>query len=145
MEGAFHFNTALSAIMELVNEVYSNMNSELRTPNSELKDAIKTIIILLAPFVPHIAEEMWERLGNKKSVFEADWPGYDETALTQDKITMPVQINGRLRSKIEVASSAGDEDIRKVVLEDPGVNKWTQGKPPKKIIVVKGRLVNLVV
>ena len=145
MEGAFHFNTALSAIMELVNEVYSNMNSELRTPNSELKDAIKTIIILLAPFVPHIAEEMWERLGNKKSVFEADWPGYDETALTQDKITMPVQINGRLRSKIEVASSAGDEDIRKAVLEDPGVNKWTQGKPPKKIIVVKGRLVNLVV
>ncbi|MBU1147169.1 MAG: leucine--tRNA ligase, partial [Candidatus Omnitrophica bacterium] len=145
MEGAFHFNTALSAIMELVNEIYKVRDKGQETRDKGDKDAIEAVIILLAPFVPHVAEEMWERLGNKRSVFEADWPGYDEAALAQDRITMPVQINGRVRSKIEVASSAGDEDIKKVVLEDPLVNKWTQGKPPKKIIVVKGRLVNLVV
>jgi len=138
MEGAFHFNTALSAIMELVNEIY-------KLDDKVDKKAIETVVILLAPFVPHVAEEMWERLGNKKSVFEAEWPGYDEAALAQDRITMPVQINGRVRSKIEVASGAGDEDIKRIVLKDPLVNKWTQGKPPKKIIIVKGRLVNLVV
>ncbi|NQV04448.1 MAG: leucine--tRNA ligase, partial [Candidatus Omnitrophica bacterium] len=74
MEGAFHFNTALSAIMELVNEIYSSTSKDL-------KEAISTVVILLAPFVPHISEEMWEKLGNKKSVFQADWPLYDEAAL----------------------------------------------------------------
>ncbi len=138
MEGAFHFNTALSAIMELVNEIYSSTTKDL-------KEAISTVVILLAPFVPHISEEMWERLGNKKSVFQADWPLYDEAQLAQDRITMPIQINGKLRSRIEVASGAGDDEIKKLALQDPDVCKWTQGKAPKKVIVVKGRLVNLVV
>ncbi|MBU4186496.1 MAG: leucine--tRNA ligase [Proteobacteria bacterium] len=146
MEGVFHFNTALSAIMELVNEIYVYMGAQVHksTRAQELSKAIETVVILLAPFVPHIAEEMWQRLGNKISVFEATWPVYDKNALVEDRITMPIQINGRLRSKIEVASSAGDDEIEKVVLEDPAVNKWTQGKPPKKVIIVKGRLVNLV-
>ena len=138
MEGAFHFNTALSAIMELVNDIYSSTTKDL-------KEAISTVVILLAPFVPHISEEMWERLGNKKSVFQADWPLYDEAQLAQDRITMPIQINGKLRSRIEVASGAGDDEIKKLALQDPDVCKWTQGKVPKKVIVVKGRLVNLVV
>ncbi|MBU1007432.1 MAG: leucine--tRNA ligase, partial [Candidatus Omnitrophica bacterium] len=133
MEGAFHFNTAISAIMELVNEIYS---SGLE-PGVELKEAIDAVVVLLAPFIPHIAEEMWGKLGNKKSVFEAEWPLYDESALSQDVITMPIQINGKLRSKIEVAAGSGEEDIRKIALADPDVIKWTQGKPPKKIIVVK--------
>ena len=140
MEGAFHFNTAISAIMELVNEIYS---SGLE-PGVELKEAIDAVVVLLAPFIPHIAEEMWGKLGNKKSVFEADWPGYDESALSQDVIAIPIQINGKLRSKIEVTAEAGEEDIRKIALADPDVIKWTQGKPPKKIIVVKDRLINLV-
>ena len=138
MEGAFHFNTALSAIMELVNEIYSSTSKDL-------KEAISTVVILLAPFVPHISEEMWEKLGNKKSVFQEDWPLYDEAALARDRITMPIQINGKLRSRIEVASGAGDDEIKKLVLQDPDVCKWTQGKTPKKVIVIKGRLVNLVI
>lgn len=138
MEGAFHFNTALSAIMELVNEIYSSTSKDL-------KEAISTVVILLAPFVPHISEEMWEKLGNKKSVFQTDWPLYDEAALAKDRITMPIQINGKLRSRIEVASGAGDDEIKKLALQDPDVCKWTQGKAPKKVIVVKGRLINLVV
>ena len=143
MEGSFHFNTALSAIMELINEVYSGI-SQLPSSDTELKNAIKTSIILLAPFVPHIAEEMWEKLGNKRSVFEENWPVCDEKFLVQDRIMIPVQINGKLRSKIEVSTGTANKDIEKIVLEDPAVVKWTQGKEPKKIIIVQGRMINLV-
>ncbi|MBU4457184.1 MAG: leucine--tRNA ligase [Candidatus Omnitrophica bacterium] len=143
MEGAFHFNTALSAIMELVNEIYKFTEYGIR--NTEYGKAVEIVIILLAPFVPHIAEEMWEKTGNERSVFEAEWPGYDKDALVEDSITMPVQINGKVRTKIEIASGTTDDEIKNIVLRNPVVNKWTQGKPPKKVIVVKGRLVNLVV
>lgn len=153
MEGAFHFNTALSAIMELVNEIYayisktppSDPSGTRDTDEAELRKAVEVSVILLAPFVPHIAEEMWERMGNKESVFKAEWPGYDKEALSQDRITMVVQINSKVRARIEVPSAASDDEIKKTVFENPLVNKWTQGKPPKKFIIVKGRLVNLVV
>jgi leucyl-tRNA synthetase len=145
MEGAFHFNTALSAIMELVNEIYDCINLQPPTFDLELKEAIQTVVILLSPFVPHIAEEMWERLGNKNSVFEIDWPKYDNNVLVQDKITLPVQINGKVRGRIEVDSSASDDEIKRLALEDQIVNKWIQGRDLKNIIVVKGRLVNIVV
>ena len=147
MEGTFHFNTAISAIMELVNEIYDCMSApehhSTRAP--EFKDAIETVVILLAPFVPHIAEEMWEKLGNKESVFRAKWPVYDKGALIQDTMELPIQINGKLRSKIEVPSDAAEDEIKELVLKDIVVKKWTEGKEPKKIIVVKGRLVNLVI
>ena len=144
MEGAFHFNTALSAIMELVNEIYSYMSIHPSPCTLHLKEAVDTVVILLAPFVPHIAEEMWGKLGNKTSVFEAEWPGYDKDALVEDSVTIPVQINGKFRTKIEVASGTTEDEIKSIVLGNTVVNKWTQGKPPKKVIVVKGRLVNLV-
>jgi len=144
MEGTFHFNTALSAIMELVNEIYST-DIEHRAPSTELKQAIETVVVLLAPFVPHIAEEMWECLGNKQSIFKTDWPGYDKAALTQDKVTMVIQINGKVRSKIEVSSTATDDEVKKIALENPVVNKWTEGRTPKKCIIVKQKLLNLVV
>ncbi|MFC1624631.1 leucine--tRNA ligase [Candidatus Omnitrophota bacterium] len=145
MEGAFHFNTALSAIMELVNEIYAFTSHASRLKSHELKKAIETVVILLAPFVPHIAEEMWEKLGNKESIFKADWPVYEEAALSQDKITMVIQINSKVRARVEVSSKAREDEIKKIVLENPTVNKWTEGKAPKKFIIVKGRLVNLVV
>ena len=169
MEGSFHFNTALSAIMELVNEIYAvtdhpstslgtdgpslDFTRDRRTiprlhsgqASHELNESIKTMIILLAPFVPHIAEEMWERIGKKESVFEADWPLCDEEALLQDRISMVVQVNGKLRAKVEISSRAGEEEIKRAVLKDKDVNKWIKGKIPKKVIIVKGRLVNVVV
>ncbi len=144
MEGVFHFNTALSAIMELTNEIYTFMQGSM-VKSKELKEAIDVAVILLVPFVPHIAEEMWNKLGNKKSIFEADWPLYDEKALSQDRITMVIQINGKVRTKIEVSSSASEDEIKKLVLENSTVNNWTKGTVPKKFIIVKGRLVNLVV
>ncbi len=144
MEGTLHFNTALSAIMELVNEIYKVSDKRQETNDKDFKEAIESLIILLAPFVPHIAEEMWERLGNKKSIFKAAWPKHDEKAIIQEKVTMVIQINGRVRSKIEISSGATEDEVKKAVLENPVVNKWTGGKPPKKFIIVKGRLANLV-
>ncbi len=144
MEGTFHFNTALSAIMELVNEIYAAC-LEPRASSLELKKAIETTIILLAPFVPHLAEEMWDKLGNKKSIFETDWPGYSEGILRQDMATLVIQINGKVRARIEVASSAGEDEIKKVATEDPVVKKWIEDRLPKKVIIVKGKLVNIVV
>jgi leucyl-tRNA synthetase len=111
----------------------------------ELKEAIETVVILLAPFVPHIAEEMWEKLGNKESIFRAKWPVCDKTALIKDTMELPVQINGKLRSKIEVPSGTSEDEIKKMVLNDAAIIKWTEGKAPKKIIIVKGKLVNLVI
>jgi len=161
----FHFNTALSAIMELVNEIYVRrsqpkadegrsheprlsveaLRAKAETTNHELKEAIETVVILLAPFVPHIAEEMWEKLGHKERVFKTAWPEYDKTALSKDRLTMVIQINGKVRARVEVPSVADDEEIKKIVLEDSIVNKWIAGKSLKKFIVVKGRLVNLVI
>jgi leucyl-tRNA synthetase len=145
MEVTFHFNTAISSIMELVNEIYEYLSTYHRAEGIEIKEAIQTVVILLAPFVPHIAEEMWEKLDNKESVFRAQWPEYDKNALNQSTVELPIQINGKLRSKIEAPSSADDDDIKKLVLEDPVINKWIEGKLPKKIIIVKGKLVNLVI
>ncbi|MDP2981009.1 MAG: leucine--tRNA ligase [Candidatus Omnitrophota bacterium] len=150
MEGTFHFNTAISSIMELVNETYDSKpfaerdNHPVRRTGA-VNEAIQTIVILLAPFVPHIAEEMWQKLGNKESVFKAEWPMYDKNALSQSIIEFPIQINGKLRSKIEAPSEAGEDEIKKLVLKDSVVNKWLEGKAPKKIIIVKGKLVNLVI
>ena len=145
MEGAFHFNTAISSIMELVNEIYDFTNEEPLGSSGELKEAIRTVVILLAPFVPHVAEEMWEKLGNKESVFNAQWPEYDKDALKQSVIELPVQVNGKLRSKIEAPFASGEDEIKRLVLGDPVINKWIEGKPPKKIIIVKGKLVNIVI
>ncbi len=144
MEGEFHFNTALSSIMELVNEIYDYVGSQLPAPSSQLKEAIETVIILLAPFVPHISEELWERLGNKGSIFKLSWPEYDPQALIQE-INLVVQINGKVRSKVEVDSDSSDEKIREAVLSDAVVKKWTENKSPKNIIIVPKRLVNVVV
>ncbi len=145
MEGTFHFNTAISSVMELVNEIYDCMGSQPSALSPQLKEAVQTVVILLAPFVPHIAEEMWQKLGNKESVFKAEWPMYDKNALSQSIIEFPIQINGKLRSKIEAPSEAGEDEIKKLVLKDSVVNKWLEGKAPKKIIIVKGKLVNLVI
>jgi len=155
MEGAFHFNTALSAIMELVNEIYDYMGlqGDLQTSSGTgnvtrpriFDEAIETVVILLAPFVPHVAEEMWEGLGHKESVFKAGWPGYDKSALVQDTLEIPVQVNGKLRSKIDVPAGSSEDEIKDMVLRDPAVKKWVENKPLRKFILVPGKLVNLVV
>ncbi|MDD5427959.1 MAG: leucine--tRNA ligase [Candidatus Omnitrophica bacterium] len=148
LDGGFHFNTAISAIMELVNETTDAMNAEAATPGDGagvLAEAIESIVILLSPFVPHIAEEMWQSLGKENSIFKCKWPSYDKAAIVENVLTIPVQVNGRLRSKVEVPSDISEDKLKELVLADPKVNTWISGKAIKKFIVIPKKLVNLVV
>ena len=140
----FHFNTAISAVMELVNAIYNEIGKDGKIGPFAGK-AVKTAVILLSPFIPHIAEEMWEMLGNKPSVFKLEWPRYDEGLIKEKRNVIPIQINGRLRSKIEVDADIQEEVLKKAVLADEKVGKWVGGKPVKKFIIVPERLVNIII
>lgn len=139
----FNFNTAISAVMELVNEMYrykeGNVNAVL------YERAIKTLIIMLAPFVPHITAEMWEHLGYEGSVHEQSWPEYDESALVKETIEIVVQINGKIKEKLNIAGDLSKEEMAKQAMEDEKVIKLTEGKNVVKVIAVPGKLINIVV
>ncbi len=143
MEGGFKFNTAISSAMEMVNEMYKLSVEELAS--APCLEAVRSLVLLLAPFVPHLAEEAWQMLGEKGSIFKAAWPVYDEAALAEDVVTYPVQVNGKLRSRIEVAADADEAAIRTAALEDAKTREWIGGKPVKKTIVIPGKMVSLVV
>lgn len=99
---------------------------------------------VIAPFAPHLAEEFWHRLGNEGSVVDAPWPEYDESALVEDTVKYPVSFNGKTRFFIEAPASASKDEVEKLALGDANADKWLEGKTPKKIIVVPGRIVNIV-
>jgi leucyl-tRNA synthetase len=148
LEGGFHFNTAISAIMELVNEA-SDVNAKISDKSDDLtkclNEAIEAIVILLSPFVPHIAEEMWQSLGKKNSIFKCKWPEYDKNAIVENILTIPIQVNGKLRSKIEIPAGTDDENLKNLVMADPKVKSWVGEKPIKDFIIIPKKLVNIVV
>ncbi|MCK4462788.1 MAG: leucine--tRNA ligase, partial [Candidatus Omnitrophica bacterium] len=137
IEKGFHFNTAISAIMELVNEVYL-------AKDEDVGKSVRVIVLLLSPFVPHITEEMWERLGNKPSILKEKWPQYNKDLIEEEKITIPIQINGKLRSKIEVAPAIDEKILKTKVQSDEKVKKWVKGKKISKWIIVPKKLVNII-
>jgi len=139
MEKGFHFNTAISSIMELVNEIYLTKEEE------DINEAVNTVIILLSPFVPHIAEELWQRLGNKPSILKEKWPEYDKNLIIEEKITIPIQINGKLRSKIEISPAIDEEALKTKVQSDEKVKKWIEGKKISKWVIVPKKLVNVII
>ncbi|MBW1971769.1 MAG: leucine--tRNA ligase [Deltaproteobacteria bacterium] len=143
----FHFNTAIAAIMELLNEVFS-LPIDNRAPDKEvvsvLKDAVRTTLLLLSPFVPHITEELWQEIGEKGSIINQPWPIYDEKVLKKEEKLIVIQINGKLRSRIMVKSDATDDEIKDLALKDEKVKKFIQGKKIKKSIIVPGKLINIV-
>jgi len=143
----FHFNTAISAVMELVNEIYAGIdqNGKISYDRDSLKGALKNITLLLAPFVPHIAEEMWERMGEKKSVFVSAWPGYDKDMLFTDMVEVPVQVQGKIRARLEVPRGLSEEDVKKFVLANDKIKPWIEGKDIRKWVIVRDKLVNIVV
>jgi len=146
LDGGFHFNTAISAIMELINEIYDSC--QLPVASCQLKEemdkAVETVVILLSPFVPHIAEEMWQKLGKKNPIFKTRWPAYDKSAIEEEVLTIVVQINGRLRSKVAVPYDINEEDLKKAVLSEPKIKELTGDRVIKGFIIVPGRLVNIV-
>ena len=147
-DGGFHFNTAISSIMELVNGTYDLLVSESGSDavrQKTLGEAVEAVVVLLSPFVPHIAEELWHILGKPNSIFKTKWPEYDRSAIVEDVVTMVVQVNGKLRSRVEVSSEIEEEDLKVRVLEDPQIKEITKGKTVKNFIVVPKKLVNIVV
>lgn len=141
----FQFNTAIARIMELLNALYK-YDSDVEAKNMEVfENGVSSLIKLLAPFAPHFAEEMWEKCGYEYSVFNQKWPVYDKAALIKDVVELGIQINGRIKSKIEVPSHMSEDDIKEAALSSDEIKSMIDGKQVKKVIVVKGRLVNIVV
>jgi leucyl-tRNA synthetase len=146
IEDRFHFNTAISAVMELVNTMYGIDHAEKNAQEIEvMRLSMESVALLLSPIVPHFAEELWEVLGFDTSILLASWPSYRQDALIKDELLIVVQVNGKLRSKFHVDANADDDILKEMALSDERVLKFVDGKPIKKIIVVKEKLVNIVV
>ncbi|TLY45038.1 MAG: leucine--tRNA ligase, partial [Nitrospirae bacterium] len=134
---ALRFNTAIAQMMVFTNEV-----TKLKTRPRAL---LEPFVLLLAPFAPHIAEELWERLGKAPSVAMQPWPHYDPALVAHDRLTIPIQVNGKLRSKIEVPADSSEEQVVRLARQDAKLSEWLQGKTPRKVIYVEKKLVNFVV
>lgn len=135
----FHFNTAVASVMELVNYLYTV------EPSNISKSVIENLILIMTPFAPHMAEELWQSLGNKGNAVVAPWPKYDSAALKEDVVTVVVQVNGKLRDKMDIAVGASDDDVKKMAKELDKVKQFVEGKSIKKEIYIPGKLVNIVV
>ena len=132
--------------MELVNTIYQfDISSAQGVALSVIKEAIETVIVLLAPMAPHISEELWEHLGKQESIFKAPWPAYDAAAIVEEEVVIVVQVNGKLRNRISLPADATREETEERVLTDETTKKWIQDKEIKKVIVVPKKLVNIVV
>ena len=140
----FGFNTAIAALMELINEMYKY--KELDTRNDGIiKEGIETIITILAPFTPHMGEELWEMIGKEESIFDISWPEYDEKALVKDEVEIVVQVNGKVRAKLSIDANMSKEDMEKTALENEKVKAAIDGKNVVKVVAVPKKLVNIVV
>lgn len=139
-----HFNTAIAACMELTNEV-SKFTAESAEDRAVLQEALETLVLMLSPMTPHMAQSLWESLGKTGLIVDASWPAVDESALVKSEIELMVQVNGKLRGKIEISAEADKETILTAAKADESVQKFIDGKDIVKEIVVPGRLVNLVV
>jgi len=148
IEDRFHFNTAISAIMELVNEVNRLLNNENKKDDrfwSVIREAVEHTIVLLSPVVPHITEQLWRMIGREGYLLNIPWPRYRADALEVENLLIVIQVNGKVRSRVEVPADSPQEEIQNRALEDERVRKFVGDKEIKKIIVVKNKLVNIVV
>ncbi len=140
---SFEFNTIVSSLMELMNEMYKAREAGA-AGSDEWKEAQEIYLKMMAPVAPHITEELWTQLGKPYSIHQQAWPTVDEAATKEDSIEIPVQINGKLRDKVVVPAEAGEDEIRAAALASETVQKYLEGKEPRKVIVAKGRLVSIV-
>lgn len=138
------FNTAIARMMELTNALTKYIPMEKHN-HEVLKKVTLDFIRILAPFAPHFSEEIWEMFGNEGSVFDESWPVFDEKALVKDEVEIAIQINGKIKERIMIPSDANDEEIKALSLATSAIQKETDGKAVVKVIVIKGRLVNIVV
>jgi len=146
IEDSFHFNTAIAAVMELVNAFYQAVEQLPRGPDTMMvfREAVEAILLLINPMVPHLAEELWQALGHTTSLQLAPWPQPQSEALAESAFTVVIQVNGKVRSRISVAASQSDENIKNAALNDPTIKKWLEGKDIKRVVVARRKLVNIV-
>ncbi len=138
------FNTAIAANMELVNAL-NKFEDDTSNGRAVRQEVLEAIVLMLAPIIPHASQELWSELGHNDDIVVAAWPVIDESALQQDAIEMVVQVNGKLRGKLSVAATASKEQVEALALADENVQRYLEGKPVKKLIVVPQKLVNIVV
>ena len=145
-----HLNTVISALMELVNGMYvfRHQLDEAQVVRPErvavLKEAIEALVLMLAPFTPHLSEELWEALGHNDGTVAAGWPSFDPAAAQAEQIVIPVQVNGRVRGRLTVSADISEQELQESALQDESVKAHTVGKEIKRVIVVVGKLVNVV-
>ncbi|MBI1893786.1 MAG: leucine--tRNA ligase [Candidatus Rokubacteria bacterium] len=148
IEDSFHFNTAISAVMELVNALhdFDAASQDIRGGERRalLKEAVETLLILLAPFAPHMAQELGEQIGRSGELFHHPWPIPDPRALTREELLIVVQVDGRVRSRLSVEIGAGEETVKAKALADARIQSWLQSRTVERVVVVPGRLVNIV-
>jgi leucyl-tRNA synthetase len=144
IEKEYHFNTAIAAMMELVNEM-NGFEPEGRQDMQALRFGVENLLLLLCPFTPHIAEELWEMIGNKPSISLRPWPVWDEKMAADEEVELVIQINGKLRGKLMISAGLPDEQIKETALRDGKIAEAIGRKTIKKVIVIKGRLVNIVI
>lgn len=132
----FKFNTAIASLMELTNAIYQAGAD---------KEVFSGLIIMLSPIVPHFCEELWQVLGNKESIFKTTWPKYDPKLLIEENVELVIQVNGKVRSKIQVPRGIPEAELKELVFKDEKLSSWLEGKTPKKFIVVPQKLVNIVI
>jgi leucyl-tRNA synthetase len=147
IEGRFHLNTAIAAIMELLNELYKAIDPRPQRSQSwkAIREATEALLMLLSPFAPHLAEELWEALGNDKPIGGRPWPAHDSAIAAEDRLTLVVQVNGKLRGRVSIGADEDDETVKRRALEDENVKRFLEGKEIVRVVVVPKRLVNVVV
>jgi leucyl-tRNA synthetase len=141
----FKFNTSISAMMEFVNLWAARGRAEQEKDNILSKKDAESFLKILAPFCPHIVEELWSELGHKKSIFLEPWPDYDEKLIKKDIIDLVIQVNGKVRDKIEVSANISEDEAKKLALSSDKIKTWLKNQKPKVVIFVKGKLINIVV
>jgi len=145
--GRWHFNTCIAAIMELLNVLIAAEPAIAagEVPDAVVTEILRNLVLLLAPFSPHLASELWEQIGEQPSILRAPWPKYDEALAKEDEIEIPIQVNGKLRTVIKVAAEADEQALRDAALAEDKIEVATEGKQIVKVIIVPGKLVNIVV
>jgi leucyl-tRNA synthetase len=146
--GRWHFNTSISAIMEFVNELYAFEDSVHRggppAPMELMADVQRKLVLMLAPFAPYLAHELWEVLGENSNLLREPWPKYDPELAKEEQVEIVLQINGKNRSRITVPADANEEHVRDLALSDEKIKTIVEGRQVTKVIIVKGKLVNIV-
>jgi leucyl-tRNA synthetase len=140
---SFKFNTAVAALMEFANALWAHR--EQHGPSPAFQESIDILIRLVAPFAPHIADELWTTAGYPYSVHQQTWPAFDPALTVEETVTLVIQVNGKVRERLSVPADIEDDKARELALGCERVQQYLQGAEPRKTIVVPGRLVNLVV